>query len=182
MSNSADMFKKLAQSCQKTKETEAETKTEEETKLPKSEPSKPTPKETQPFVAIANSFSFVKFATQTLTCEIEHMLTNGGGAIVNTFSIAGLIGLPGHEPYVASKHAVLGLTKTAALEYAKQGIRVNAVCPGAIKTQLIDGFTGGDSSIREYMESLHPIGRLANPEEIVLMRWFGFVLMKLHLS
>lgn len=108
----------------------------------------------------------VKGVWYCMKCEIEHMLANGGGAIVNTASIAGVIGFPGHAPYVASKHAVLGLTKTAALEYAKQRIRVNAVCPGAIATQLLDGFTGGDSSIREYMESLHPIGRLGKPEEI----------------
>ncbi len=108
----------------------------------------------------------VKAVWYCMKCEIEHMLANGGGAIVNTSSIAGVIGFPGHGPYVASKHAVLGLTKTAALEYAKQGIRVNAVCPGAIETQLLDGFTGGDSSIREYMESLHPIGRLGKPAEI----------------
>ena len=101
-----------------------------------------------------------------MKCEIEHMLANGGGAIVNTSSIAGVIGYPGHAPYTASKHAVLGLTKTAALEYAKQGIRVNAVCPGGTETALLDGLAGGDSATLEYMKSLHPIGRLANPDEI----------------
>ena len=108
----------------------------------------------------------VKGVWYSMKYEIEHMIANGGGAIVNTSSIAGLIGFPGHAPYVASKHAVLGLTKTAALEYAKQGIRVNAVCPGAIETPLLDNFTGGDSGTREYMESLHPIGRLGQPHEI----------------
>ncbi len=108
----------------------------------------------------------VKGVWYSMKCEIEHMLANGGGAIVNTSSIAGLIGFPGHAPYVASKHAVMGLTKTAALEYAKQGVRVNAVCPGAVKTPLLDNFTGGDSATVEYMKSLHPIGRLGKPHEI----------------
>lgn len=108
----------------------------------------------------------VKGVWYSMKYEIEHMLANGGGAIVNTSSVAGLIGFPGHAPYVASKHAVLGLTKTAALEYAKQGIRVNAVCPGAIETRMLEDFTQGDTATREYMESLHPIGRLGKPEEI----------------
>ena len=108
----------------------------------------------------------VKGVWYSMKCEIEHMLANGGGAIVNTSSIAGVIGFPGHAPYVASKHAVLGLTKTAALEYAKQGIRINAVCPGAIETRMLEDFTGGDSATLEYMQSLHPIGRLGKPHEI----------------
>ncbi len=108
----------------------------------------------------------VKGVWYSMKCEIEYMLDNGGGVIVNTASIAGLIGFPGHAPYTASKHAVLGLTKTAALEYAKQGIRINAVCPGAIETPMLEDFTGGDSSTIEYMKSLHPIGRLGKPEEI----------------
>ncbi len=108
----------------------------------------------------------VKGVWYSMKCEIEHMLANGGGAIVNTSSIAGLIGFPGHAPYVASKHAVLGLTKTAALEYAQQGIRINAVCPGAIETPMLEEFTKGDSATLEYMKSLHPIGRLGKPDEI----------------
>jgi len=108
----------------------------------------------------------VKGVWYCMKYEIEHMLANGGGAIVNTSSIAGITGFPGHAPYTASKHAVLGLTKTAALEYAKQGIRVNAVCPGAIETALLDNLSGGDSATRDYIESLHPIGRLGQPHEI----------------
>ncbi|MEM9448518.1 MAG: SDR family oxidoreductase [Cyanobacteria bacterium P01_E01_bin.6] len=108
----------------------------------------------------------VKGVWYSMKYEIQHMLAHGGGTIVNTSSIAGLIGYPGHAPYAASKHAVLGLTKTAALEYAPQGIRINAVCPGATKTPLLDGLSGGDSETLKYIESLHPIGRLTAPEEI----------------
>lgn len=108
----------------------------------------------------------VKGVWYSMKCEIEYMLANGDGAIVNTSSIAGVIGFPGHAPYTASKHAVLGLTKTAALEYATQGIRINAVCPGAIETPMLKDFTKGDTATLEYMKSLHPIGRLGKPEEI----------------
>jgi NAD(P)-dependent dehydrogenase (short-subunit alcohol dehydrogenase family) len=96
--------------------------------------------------------------------EIAAMLKGGGGAIVNTSSVAGVIGLAGAGPYVASKHAVIGLTKNAALEYARQGVRVNAVAPGAIETPMLDRFT--ESVPREMLTSLHPIGRLGKPEEI----------------
>lgn len=108
----------------------------------------------------------VKGVWYSMKSEIEYMLAHGGGAIVNTSSIAGISGYPGHAPYTASKHAVMGLTKTAALEYAKQGIRINAVCPGAIETSLLDNLTQGDSATIEYIKSLHPIGRLGKPEEI----------------
>jgi NAD(P)-dependent dehydrogenase (short-subunit alcohol dehydrogenase family) len=108
----------------------------------------------------------VKGVWLSLKAEIEHMLQNGGGAIVNNASIAELIGYPSMAAYTASKHAVMGLTKTAALEYGKQGVRVNAVCPGAIQTEMFDRFTGNDASTIEYMTSLHPIGRLGKPEEI----------------
>ncbi len=108
----------------------------------------------------------VKGVWYSMKSEIEHMLANGGGAIVNTSSIAGISGYPGHAPYTASKHAVMGLTKTAALEYAKQGIRINAVCPGAVETSLLNNLTQGDSATIEYIKSLHPIGRLGKPQEI----------------
>lgn len=99
--------------------------------------------------------------------EIAAMLKNGGGAIVNNASVGGLIGFPGVSVYVASKHAVLGLTKTAALEYARQGIRVNAVSPGGIETPMLHRFTGGPGTdFFNQLAGLHPIGRLGRPEEI----------------
>lgn len=102
--------------------------------------------------------------------EIEYMLKNGGGAIVNTASIAGLIGFPQHAMYTASKHAVLGLTKSAALEYGAKGIRINAVSPGSIKSEMLDRFAGDTQEQRqktmEYLKSLHPIGRIGEPNEI----------------
>jgi NAD(P)-dependent dehydrogenase (short-subunit alcohol dehydrogenase family) len=99
--------------------------------------------------------------------EISAMLKTGGGAIVNSSSVGGLIGFPGVGVYVASKHAVIGLTKTAALEYATQGIRVNAVSPGGIETPMFDRFTavlGCDA--RDQMAAMQPTGRTGRPEEI----------------
>ncbi|MEM8779759.1 MAG: SDR family oxidoreductase [Cyanobacteria bacterium P01_G01_bin.49] len=108
----------------------------------------------------------VKGVWYSMKCEIEHMAANGGGTIVNNASVAGVIGFPGFAPYVASKHAVLGLTKTAALEYAQKEIRINAVCPGGIETPLLDNLAQGDNDTMEYIKSLHPIGRLGKPKEI----------------
>jgi NAD(P)-dependent dehydrogenase (short-subunit alcohol dehydrogenase family) len=96
--------------------------------------------------------------------EIPAMLRSGGGAIVNTSSIAGQIGFPGAASYVASKHAVNGLTRSVALEYAKQGVRVNAVAPGAVQTDMLDRFT--ESVPRDMLTSLHPIGRIGTVQEI----------------
>jgi NAD(P)-dependent dehydrogenase (short-subunit alcohol dehydrogenase family) len=97
--------------------------------------------------------------------ELQQMLTQGGGAIVNTASVAGLVGLPYVSAYVASKHGVVGLTKTAALEYAQQGIRVNCVCPGYIDTPMTAaGMSNPDRMAR--MIASEPIGRVGKPEEI----------------
>lgn len=99
--------------------------------------------------------------------EIPAMLKSGGGVIVNTSSIVGHIGMPGAAIYIASKHAVEGITKTTALELAGQGIRVNAVAPGAVATDMIDRFAGVEGSEnREYLAAQHPLGRLARAEEI----------------
>ena len=98
--------------------------------------------------------------------EIPEMLKNGSGVIVNCASIAGLVGFPGLPAYVASKHGVIGLTKTAALENAKLGIRINAVCPGAIKTPMIDRLTGNKKEVEDQYAAQEPIGRLGDPNEV----------------
>lgn len=98
--------------------------------------------------------------------QIPHMLKQGKGAIVNNASIAGLVGFPGISAYVASKHGIIGLTKNAALENAKLGIRVNVVCPGVIKTPMIDRFTGKNKEVEKQFAGMEPIGRLGQPEEV----------------
>ena len=108
----------------------------------------------------------VKGVWQCMKHQIPHMLRQGKGAIVNCSSIAGVIGFPGIPIYTASKHAVIGITKAAALEYAQQGIRVNAVCPGAIQTAMIDRFIEKNKLTKESMVSGEPIGRFGEPEEI----------------
>ena len=97
--------------------------------------------------------------------QIPQMLVSGGGAIVNMSSISGMIGASGLPIYVASKHAVLGLTKSVALEYAKEGIRINAVCPGMIETDLLDR-AFANQEVKERLIAMHPIGRVGTPEEI----------------
>lgn len=98
--------------------------------------------------------------------EIAEMLKQGKGAIVNCASVAGLIGFAGLPAYVASKHGIIGLTKTSALECAKLGIRVNAVCPGAIATPMIDRLTGKQKEVEAQFAALEPIGRLGQPDEV----------------
>ena len=98
--------------------------------------------------------------------EIEQMLKQGQGVIVNNASIAGLVGFQNIPAYVASKHGVIGLTKNAALEYSRLGIRVNVVCPGVIKTPMIDRFTGKSKEVEKQFESMEPVGRMGRPEEV----------------
>lgn len=98
--------------------------------------------------------------------EIASMLQKGGGSIVNCSSIAGMVGFVQSPAYVASKHGVLGLTKTAALEYAKQNIRVNAVCPGVIQTPMIDRVTYKKEDLHRQLTESEPMGRMGTPEEV----------------
>ena len=98
--------------------------------------------------------------------EIPEMLKVGGGSIVNTSSVAGVVGFTGIPAYVATKHGIIGLTQTAALEYAKYHIRVNAICPGVIDTPMVGRFTKGDEKAASALVESEPIGRMGRPEEI----------------
>lgn len=99
--------------------------------------------------------------------EIREMLKRSGGSIVNTASVAGMIGFPGFAPYCASKGGVIQLTRTAALEYAQSGIRVNAVCPGAVRTPMVERLMDSYPVFTEAaLIAFEPIGRIAKPEEI----------------
>jgi NAD(P)-dependent dehydrogenase (short-subunit alcohol dehydrogenase family) len=98
--------------------------------------------------------------------ELRQMRAQGAGAIVNCSSLGGLVGLPGRASYHASKHGVIGLTKSAALEYAPRGVRINAVCPGTIDTPMVDAMiAGGELDMAEALRN-QPIGRLGTPDEI----------------
>ena len=108
----------------------------------------------------------VKGVWLSMKYEIPVMLKSGGGAIVNNSSVAGIIGFPQMAIYIASKHAVLGLTKSAALEYAKSGIRINAIAPGGVETEMANRVNENTPQFLETLTSMHPIGRIADPEEI----------------
>jgi len=107
--------------------------------------------------------------TGVWTCmrhEIPVMLDGHGGSIINCSSVAGLVGFGGIAAYTASKHGVVGLTKAAALDYATTGIRVNAICPGVIDTEMITRFTEDQPEVQAALLSTEPVGRMGAPEEI----------------
>jgi len=108
----------------------------------------------------------VKGVWLSMKYEIPRILDQGGGAIVNCSSVAGVIGFPGIGIYSASKHAVIGLTKAAALEYSAQGIRVNAVNPAVIDTEMVDRLADGMNMKKDDLTTFHPIGRLGRVEEV----------------
>jgi len=113
----------------------------------------------------------VKGVFLAMKYEIQHMLGAGGGAIVNNASIAGMIADPGISAYVAAKHAVIGLTKAAAIEYASQGIRINALAPGLVETGMTRHWFD-DENIRTKLLANTPLGRAARPEEMAEMVLF----------
>jgi NAD(P)-dependent dehydrogenase (short-subunit alcohol dehydrogenase family) len=108
----------------------------------------------------------VKGVWLSMKYEIPKMLDQGGGAIVNCSSVAGVIAFPGIGIYSASKHAVIGLTKTAALEYSAQGIRINAVNPAVIDTEMVDRLADGMNMKKDDLTTFHPIGRIGRVEEV----------------
>jgi NAD(P)-dependent dehydrogenase (short-subunit alcohol dehydrogenase family) len=98
--------------------------------------------------------------------ELRQMLEQGGGVIVNMASVSGLVGAPSRAIYAASKHAVIGLTRSAAAEYARAGIRINSLCPGGVKTPALARALERDGSAEKKLKAAHPMGRLAEPAEI----------------
>lgn len=108
----------------------------------------------------------VKGVWNCLRFQLPIMLAQGGGAIVNTASIAGLCAAPKMSIYAASKHAVIGLTKSAAIEYARKKVRVNAVCPAVIDTEMFRRAHGGDEQYAAGVAARHPMGRVGQPDEI----------------
>ena len=126
----------------------------------------------KPFLEMTNDdWDFVnetnlKGVWKSMQHEIAAMLPTGGGAVVNISSIAGLIGFPHLAPYVASKGGVIGLTRSAALEFAEQGVRVNCVCPGTIDTPMYRGGLVEDREATELATSLNPMKRVGTAEEL----------------
>jgi NAD(P)-dependent dehydrogenase (short-subunit alcohol dehydrogenase family) len=108
----------------------------------------------------------VKGVWLSMKYEIAQMLKQGSGSIINTASANGVVALPSVPLYTASKHAVVGLTKAAALQYAKAGIRINVVAPAAIETDMFEAATGGQDEAKAYITGLHPIGRVGTPVEV----------------
>lgn len=108
----------------------------------------------------------VKGVWLCLKYQLAQMQQQGRGAIVNTASVAGLVGAPKMAAYSASKHAVLGLTKSAAIEYARRGIRINAVCPGVIRTAMYERAVAADPAIGAAAAQMHPVGRLGEVDEV----------------
>lgn len=103
---------------------------------------------------------------------IPELLKRGGGSIINNASVAGLVGFTGIPAYAASKGGVIQLTKTAALELATQGIRVNVICPGVIETPMIERFLGGDAEAEKAFKALEPVGHFGRPEDVARMALF----------
>jgi NAD(P)-dependent dehydrogenase (short-subunit alcohol dehydrogenase family) len=103
---------------------------------------------------------------------IEAMLRTGGGSIINNASVAGMVGFPGIPAYCASKGGVIQLTRTAALEYATQGVRVNCLCPGVIDTPMVERFTQATGQGDEEIAALEPVGRMGRPEEVAELAMF----------
>ncbi|MEX2583010.1 MAG: glucose 1-dehydrogenase [Gemmatimonadota bacterium] len=98
--------------------------------------------------------------------EVPRMLERGGGAIVNVASVAGVVGFPRHIAYSASKHGVIGITRSTALEYARKGIRVNAVCPAFTHTPMVDAMLDGTHDLQTKLEAAIPLGRFGRPGEV----------------
>lgn len=116
----------------------------------------------------------VRGVMNSMKFEIPAMLERGGGAIVNTSSVAGSIGMETESVYSASKHAVLGLTRSAALEFAAKGIRINAVCPGVIATDMYTQYIRKYPETKDYLDGLHPIGRVGTAIEVAnLVLWLS---------
>ncbi len=108
----------------------------------------------------------VKGVWLSMKYEIAQMLSQKSGAIVNTSSVLGVVAMPSVPLYTASKYAVEGLTKAAAIQYAQSGIRINTVGPGAIETAMFEKATDGQDEAKAYMAGLHPMGRVGKPSEV----------------